>query len=66
GTTEWVVGPSFNIAVDSLKLWFGAGAFFPVMQEAKSPTKMEDAVHWARVIAAGGGVSSSRMKSNRC
>ncbi len=25
GTTEWVVGPSFNIAVDSLKLWFGAG-----------------------------------------
>ncbi|MDI5349366.1 transporter, partial [Salmonella enterica subsp. enterica serovar Kentucky] len=36
GTTEWVVGPSFNIAVDSLKLWFGAGAFFPVMQEAKS------------------------------
>ncbi|MDI8978001.1 DUF5405 family protein, partial [Salmonella enterica subsp. enterica serovar Lubbock] len=39
GTTEWVVGPSFNIAVDSLKLWFGAGAFFPVMQEAKSPTK---------------------------
>ncbi|HHX9803745.1 TPA: transporter [Salmonella enterica subsp. enterica] len=45
GTTEWVVGPSFNIAVDSLKLWFGAGAFFPVKQEAKSPTKMED-VRW--------------------
>lgn len=45
GTTEWVVGPSFNFAVDSLNMWIGTGAFFPVKQEAHSATKMEN-VRW--------------------
>ena len=45
GTTEWVVGPSVNVAIEPLGMWAGVGAFFPVMQEAKGPTKMED-VRW--------------------
>ena len=50
GTTEWVVGPSINLAIEPLKMWVGVGAFFPVMQEAKSSTKMED-VRWEFKIA---------------
>ncbi len=45
GTTEWVVGPSVNVAIEPLGMWAGVGAFFPVMQEAKGSTKMED-VRW--------------------
>ncbi len=45
GTTEWVVGPSMNFAIDPVKMWVGVGAFFPVYQDAKGPTKMED-VRW--------------------
>ncbi len=45
GTTEWAIGPSFNVAIDSINVWLGFGSFFPVMQEAKSATKMEN-VRW--------------------
>lgn len=45
GTTEWVVGPSVNLAISPLNMWVGAGAFFPVLQEADGPAKMEN-VRW--------------------
>ncbi|GKX55346.1 hypothetical protein SOASR030_14580 [Leminorella grimontii] len=45
GTTEWVIGPSANVAIDPLNMWIGAGAFFPVLQDADGPAKMEE-VRW--------------------
>ena len=45
GYTEWLVGPSMNVAVDSLGMWAGIGAFFPVVQDYKGPAKVED-VRW--------------------
>ncbi len=43
GYTEWFVGPSANVAIDSLGMWAGAGVFFPVMQQVNGPAKVEDA-----------------------
>lgn len=43
GATEWLVGPSMNVASDTLGMWAGIGVFFPVMQDVKGPTAVEDA-----------------------
>ena len=43
GYTEWFVGPSTNVAVDSLGMWLGVGAFFPVLRDYKGPAKVENA-----------------------
>ncbi len=50
GTTEWVVGPSVNVAIEPLGMWAGFGTFFPVQQDAKGSTKMEN-VRWEFKIA---------------
>ncbi len=42
GITEWYVGPSVNLAIDSLDMWVGVGAFFPVVQDVKGPNIVED------------------------
>lgn len=42
GYTEWLVGPSMNVAVDSLGVWGGFGVFFPLVQDVKGPSKVED------------------------
>jgi len=36
GYTEWLVGPSVNVACEPLGMWVGVGAFFPVMQRYQS------------------------------
>ena len=36
GYTEWLVGPSVNVALEPLGMWVGVGAFFPVMQSYQS------------------------------
>ena len=47
GVTEWVLGPSINVAIDPLKMWAGFGVFFPIYQDVHSQaatgTMMEDA-----------------------
>lgn len=43
GYTEWFVGPSTNIAFDSLGMWIGAGVFFPIVQDVKGPAMVENA-----------------------
>lgn len=43
GYTEWFVGPSTNVAIDSLGMWAGVGVFFPVLQDVKGPSTVEDA-----------------------
>ncbi len=45
GTTEWVLGPSINFAIDPISTWVGFGVFFPIYQDARTDTKMED-VRW--------------------
>jgi hypothetical protein len=42
GYTEWLIGPSTNVALDSLGMWAGVGAFFPVLQDVRGPSKVED------------------------
>ena len=42
GYTEWLVGPSMNVALDSLGVWGGLGVFFPLVQDVKGPSKVED------------------------
>ncbi len=42
GITEWHVGPSMNVALDSLGMWVGVGVFFPVVQDTKGPSVVED------------------------
>ncbi len=42
GYKEWFIGPSMNFAVDSVGMWAGVGAFFPVMQDYKEPAKVEN------------------------
>ena len=41
GYTEWFVGPSANLAIDSLGLWMGAGIFFPVSRHFDGPNQSE-------------------------
>lgn len=43
GYKEWFIGPSVNVAHDATGMWFGVGAFFPVLQDYKGPAKSEDA-----------------------
>lgn len=43
GYTEWYVGPSLNVAFEPVKAWMGVGVFFPVYQDVKGPTKVDDA-----------------------
>lgn len=43
GYKEWFIGPSVNVAVDSIGMWAGVGAFFPVLQDYKGPAKVENA-----------------------
>ncbi len=45
GTTEWVLGPSLNVAFDSINTWLGVGVFFPIYQDADTDTKLET-VRW--------------------
>lgn len=42
GGTEWHVGPSMNFALDDLNMWFGVGAFFPVMQDKNGPAAVDN------------------------
>lgn len=42
GYSEWYIGPSVNVAVDSLALWVGAGVFFPVYQDVRGPSAVDD------------------------
>jgi hypothetical protein len=42
GSTEWVVGPSVNVGLDALGMWAGIGVFFPVVQDVRGPSKVED------------------------
>jgi hypothetical protein len=42
GATEWFIGPSMNVGLDALGMWAGIGVFFPVLQDVKGPSKVED------------------------
>jgi|GEM_PF-1449840 len=42
GATEWFIGPSMNVGLDSLGMWAGIGVFFPVLQDVRGPSKVED------------------------
>ncbi|MDR3087343.1 MAG: transporter [Azoarcus sp.] len=44
GYTEWFVGPSANVAFDTLGIWMGAGVFFPAYRHFDGPNKSE----WGR------------------
>lgn len=42
GGKDWYVGPATTIAIDDLSMWFSAGVYFPVLQDMKSPSKVDD------------------------
>jgi hypothetical protein len=43
GYTDWFVGPSINVASDTLGMWAGVGVFLPVLQDIKGPASVENA-----------------------